>query len=448
VARLALLFALGVCACGAGGDILWDNGGPDGRDGLLSVYCPEEQLDEELVDDLVVSGGFWGISGGHFSLVTRYGEGPQVVRAVKVFFYADDGNGKPLVDRYAERDCQFCAYLTGDYYFGRPEVAVDVQFEPVVLPGPGRWWVCFQPDMNDWSYWLTAQSKEKSSWVSWPYFGYPKWTYLYYILGDHYDVSFRLTGGGMSGLPNAVIDLPESDVAIGVGDHVEFAGTATDEEGYIVDWLWTFGEGSGVEDMHVEDPGLVQFNNVGIFTVTFNAQDNDLYWDWSPDTRTITVVDPCTPTQAPDPEPYCEGALFARPAGGYPGWVWFSIPLDPADCCGQGNCYDPEVLLGFTCSGRLWYWDRYVKASQVYKPPFVRWDLAVGDAYLLYLEADVENPGYRGVIPDPGFPVRLGRQGWTWVGMPGLVELGYPGFMGAVQVARRLRITARHRATG
>jgi hypothetical protein len=142
----------------------------------------------------------------------------------------------------------------------------------------------------------------------------------------------------------------------------------------------------------------------------------------------------CEWTEAPETEPYCNGAQFGAPQGGFPGWVWFSIPLDPGDCCGGDNCYDPVTLLGFDCGGSLWYWDKYLKATQVYNPPFLQWDLAVGDSYLLRLESAVANPGYMGIDPGSGTQFKLGRQGWTWVGKPQDTSLGYPDFMDAVHV--------------
>jgi hypothetical protein len=130
---------------------------------------------------------------------------------------------------------------------------------------------------------------------------------------------------------------------------------------------------------------------------------------------------------APDPEPYGEGALFGAPAGGYPGWVWFSIPLIPADG-------DPQALLGFDCRGSLWMWDTYIKTTQVYNPPFIDWNLAAGEGYLLRLESGVTNPSYQGADPGSGFEFLMGRQGWTWLGMPATEPLGYPDFMAQVRV--------------
>jgi hypothetical protein len=139
---------------------------------------------------------------------------------------------------------------------------------------------------------------------------------------------------------------------------------------------------------------------------------------------------------------YLAGPLFGSPQAGYPGWVWFSVPLDPANCCTQADCYDPTTLLGFTCNGILWKWDKYGKYTQVYQPPFLKWDLEVGNSYLIRLNNAVNNPTYTGVNPyvsarpnvdrqvppkakgEPGvykygYPFQLGKQGWTWVGLPG-----------------------------
>jgi parallel beta-helix repeat protein len=53
-------------------------------------------------------------------------------------------------------------------------------------------------------------------------------------------------------------------------------------------------------------------------------------------------------TEAPSPAPYSEDALFGEPKNGYPGWVWFSIPLEPFGSA------KPEDVLGFDCRGKLW----------------------------------------------------------------------------------------------
>jgi hypothetical protein len=107
-------------------------------------------------------------------------------------------------------------------------------------------------------------------------------------------------------------------------------------------------------------------------------------------------------------------------------WNWFSIPLAPLDA-------NPADLLGFDCGGDLFRWDKYLKASIVYRPPFSKFDLSVGDSYLLMLD-HIPGVSYVGAYPDSPFEFELGRQGWTWLGKPGADSLGYPDFMDSVQV--------------
>ncbi|MCL4728687.1 MAG: discoidin domain-containing protein, partial [Candidatus Kuenenia stuttgartiensis] len=90
--------------------------------------------------------------------------------------------------------------------------------------------------------------------------------------------------------PSGVIDTPNGNVTINVGDSVEFTGTGTDPDGNTpLTYLWNFGSGSGVLDSTAEDPGMVQFNNYGIFTVTFTVTDALGLADPTPVTRTINV---------------------------------------------------------------------------------------------------------------------------------------------------------------
>jgi hypothetical protein len=57
-----------------------------------------------------------------------------------------------------------------------------------------------------------------------------------------------------------------------------------------------------------------------------------------------------------------------------------------------------------------------------------------------------------GADPGSGFSFLLGRQGWTWVGMPGLDSLGYPDFMDSVRVqypaGGDIRTASEDRASG
>ena len=90
--------------------------------------------------------------------------------------------------------------------------------------------------------------------------------------------------------PNGVIDSPSTNLTIAVGQSVNFAGTGTDPDNNTpLTYLWNFGTGSGISNSTAQDPGLKQFNNIGIFTVTFTVKDALGLADPTPATRTITV---------------------------------------------------------------------------------------------------------------------------------------------------------------
>ncbi len=98
--------------------------------------------------------------------------------------------------------------------------------------------------------------------------------------------------------PNGVIDTPGGNLTISVGDSVNFTGTGTDlDNNTPLTYLWDFGD-PAIADSTQEDPGSVQFNNTGVFTVTFTVTDALGLADPTPETRTITVN--TAENQAPD----------------------------------------------------------------------------------------------------------------------------------------------------
>ena len=102
-------------------------------------------------------------------------------------------------------------------------------------------------------------------------------------------------GGGGGGevqniSPNGVIDSPLGNMTIAVGDSIVFSGTGSDPDGDLpLRYLWNFG-GAGTPDSTNQNPGSVQFNNAGIFTVSFTVTDAKGLSDPSPAVRTITVI--------------------------------------------------------------------------------------------------------------------------------------------------------------
>jgi lysophospholipase L1-like esterase len=101
----------------------------------------------------------------------------------------------------------------------------------------------------------------------------------------------NVAGGNLS--PDGVIDTPAGDLTIAVGESVDFGGTGTDPENDLpLSYRWSFGAGSGLSDVTVEDPGPVRFNTAGSFSVSFTVTDANGLADPTPDSRTIHV---CTP---------------------------------------------------------------------------------------------------------------------------------------------------------
>jgi PKD repeat protein len=90
--------------------------------------------------------------------------------------------------------------------------------------------------------------------------------------------------------PEGTITSPASNVTISVGETVTFAGAGTDPDANLpLSYLWKFGTGSGVADSAVQNPGAIQFNNAGTFTVTLTATDSLGLSETTPDFRVVTV---------------------------------------------------------------------------------------------------------------------------------------------------------------
>ncbi len=73
--------------------------------------------------------------------------------------------------------------------------------------------------------------------------------------------------------PTCSIDTPAGDVTINEGDSVGYAGTATDSDGTIAGYSWSFVGGSPAAS-GVEDPGSVSYATAGTYTTSFTATDD------------------------------------------------------------------------------------------------------------------------------------------------------------------------------
>ncbi len=110
--------------------------------------------------------------------------------------------------------------------------------------------------------------------------------------------------------PNGTITAPASSLTVIQGETLTFAGSGHDAEGDALKFHWDFG--GAAADSSSQNPGAVQLNVVGIFTVSLTVTDSRGAADPTPDSRTITVQ-PRTPTG-----PACtdaDGDLYSSEGG-------------------------------------------------------------------------------------------------------------------------------------
>lgn len=87
------------------------------------------------------------------------------------------------------------------------------------------------------------------------------------------------------------IDTPTGPVTIYQGDEVNFTSSVTGGNGSYTH-SWTFQAGSGISEQTSADPGFIQFDNVGAWTVTYTASDTSPLADTDPPTVVVTTLSP------------------------------------------------------------------------------------------------------------------------------------------------------------
>ncbi|MDX1812527.1 MAG: PKD domain-containing protein, partial [Gammaproteobacteria bacterium] len=93
--------------------------------------------------------------------------------------------------------------------------------------------------------------------------------------------------------PSGMIVMPEGDVTIAVGESVDFNAMGSSPDGLELTYLWNFG--GGAPDFVGQMPGMVPFNEAGVFPVTLLVIDSAGNPDPNPPSITVTVVDPLAP---------------------------------------------------------------------------------------------------------------------------------------------------------
>jgi len=141
--------------------------------------------------------------------------------------------------------------------------------------------------------------------------------------------------------PTGMITSPSSDVTIGAGQSVSFAGTASDPDGTVASYSWVFPGGSPAASS-VQNPGAVGFLSPGTFRASLTATDNLGLNDPSPPTRLITVVPGFSLSATPVSRTVLPGTttsyqITVTPGSGFAGTVNFGLSGLPTGASGSFN---------------------------------------------------------------------------------------------------------------
>jgi hypothetical protein len=200
-----------------GRDLLYDNGPVDGLNGLSCIAGAG--LNREVIDEFTNTEE-WQVTGGEYSVLVNSG-GSSITGCIVEFF--EDG---PSTVNYATATATISQVLTGNIYFGRPEIRVTCSFDAVTLPA-GTWWVCFQTQHTENCFSLSAAIVGSPVYCSLPDIGYNRWTPGSTVFGADYDLSWLLTGSAGPGVDTTP---PVTTCAITGTNPVTITLTATDDD--------------------------------------------------------------------------------------------------------------------------------------------------------------------------------------------------------------------------
>ena len=149
--------------------------------------------------------------------------------------------------------------------------------------------------------------------------------------------------------PTGIITSPATNVTIGAGQSVSFAGTGTDPNanGTITGYSWVFPNGTPSTST-VQNPGSVTFSAAGTDVASLTVTDNYNLSDPNPPTRTITVVPNFTLSATPASQSTPEGSGTSYTATitagtGFSGTVGLSVSGLPT---GATSFFNPASVTG------------------------------------------------------------------------------------------------------
>ena len=194
----ALAVALG-SAASAG--TIYDNGPPDGDNGLSMLFGGGSDFSREVADDFVLKGGpGWLVDGMSISYIWDDGAGLGQFGDFQIEIFADDAGGGPGTVISSQIVALSDEFLTGATWFGRPEVRASVKFAPVALAADTSYWVALTPFAPQNGFVLTSHSENNGDiigegvYIRFPKVGFPDWAPGTAVFDQKYDISFSLQG--------------------------------------------------------------------------------------------------------------------------------------------------------------------------------------------------------------------------------------------------------------
>jgi hypothetical protein len=171
--------------------------------------------------------------------------------------------------------------------------------------------------------------------------------------------------------PDGVIDTPTGNIEVNVSDWVNFSGTGSDPDDDLpLTYTWSFGD-PNIPVANVESPGLVQFNTVGNFLITFTVTDVEGLADPTPAQLVVNVS--AFENSAPD-------GVIDSPSGNIE-----VIVGDWVDFSGTGNDPDNHLPLSYTWS----FGDPNIPVANVESPGLVQFN-TVGSFVVAFTVTDAE----------------------------------------------------------
>jgi hypothetical protein len=235
--------------------LLYDNGPVDGLNGLSCIAGAG--LNREVIDEFTNTEE-WQVTGGEYSVLVNSG-GSSITGCIVEFF--EDG---PSTVNYATATATISQVLTGNIYFGRPEIRVTCSFDAVTLPA-GTWWVCFQTQHTENCFSLSAAIVGSPVYCSLPDIGYNRWTPGSTVFGADYDLSWLLTGSAGPGVDTTP---PVTTCAITGTNPVTITLTATDDDSGVNYTKYKIDDGS-----YATYTGPVEVTEAGDHVVYFYSVD-------------------------------------------------------------------------------------------------------------------------------------------------------------------------------